>query len=89
MLQEQELDAAAGALSTTFETGCTHPGLIDHHQVARSEQLREVEKAVITEVSCVQESSGVSGLDGTLRDRAFGEVVNEVGDLHLSEERAL
>jgi hypothetical protein len=81
MFEEQEFHAPSGIPSRPSETGRSHPGLVDDHEVTRIEQVGQLVEPMVAEVTSVEKTRVVPGLDGGLRNRLLGQVVDEVGDL--------
>ncbi len=86
--QDQQFDLPSGPGPLTDETGASHPGLVDHHQVIGTEQVGEVEKAVIRHVPGVEDPGIVPRLDRRLGDGRLREVVVEFLCTHPADVRA-
>lgn len=71
-----------------IEAGGKHPGIVEHHEVAGAEQVREVVKLTVLEVSCCrgnqQQARGGTVGQRLLSDQLRGQIVMKVGDQHAA-----
>ena len=79
-LDQQDLDPAAGR-PTRPESGGNDPGVVDHEQVARIEQVRQVAEGSFRRGAAHDEQATLTACSRVLGDRFRGQAVVEVGRL--------